>query len=103
MHHFSSGSQQFLLRSSSVWHLGWLQSLDFYLPEYNIAIECQGIQHFEEVQYFGGEKGLKENKKRDKKKYDLCKEHGVVIFYVNYKEKIKEKIKELFINNAVQL
>ena len=80
-----------------------LQSLDFYLPEYNIAIECQGIQHFEEVQYFGGEKGLKENKKRDKKKYDLCKEHGVVIFYVNYKENVSEKIKELFINNAVQL
>ena len=26
----------------------WLskQSLDFYLPEYNIAIECQGMQHF---------------------------------------------------------
>ena len=26
----------------------WLgrQSLDFYLPEYNVAIECQGIQHF---------------------------------------------------------
>ena len=26
----------------------WLgrQSLDFYLPDYNIAIECQGIQHF---------------------------------------------------------
>lgn len=27
----------------------WLkkQNLDFYLPDYNIAIECQGIQHFE--------------------------------------------------------
>ena len=33
----------------------WLgnQSLDFYLPDYNIAIECQGLQHVETVR-FGG-------------------------------------------------
>ena len=37
----------------------WLgkQSLDFYLPKYNIAIECQGEQHFKPVD-FGG-KGIK--------------------------------------------
>ena len=28
-----------------------LQSLDFYLPEYNIAIECQGRQHFSPCAY----------------------------------------------------
>ena len=28
--------------------------LDFYIPEYNIAIECQGKQHFEPVEKFGG-------------------------------------------------
>ena len=28
--------------------------LDFYLPDYNIAIECQGEQHFEPVEHFGG-------------------------------------------------
>ena len=35
--------------------LKWLgrQSLDFYLPKYNIAIECQGRQHFEPVDKFG--------------------------------------------------
>lgn len=27
------------------------QRLDFFLPKYNIAIECQGEQHFEEVEY----------------------------------------------------
>lgn len=34
----------------------WLnkQSLDFYLPDYNIAIECQGEQHFLPVKHFGG-------------------------------------------------
>lgn len=38
----------------------WLrqQRLDFYLPEYNVGIECQGIQHFEPVAYFGGNDGF---------------------------------------------
>ena len=27
------------------------QYLDFYLPDYNIAIECQGIQHFKPVDF----------------------------------------------------
>ena len=35
-------------------HFDWLgrQSLDFYLPDYNIAIECQGSQHFEPNEFF---------------------------------------------------
>ena len=34
----------------------WLgrQSLDFYLPDQNIAIECQGEQHFSPMHCFGG-------------------------------------------------
>ena len=39
----------------------WLgkQSLDFYLPDYNIGIECQGRQHFENDTFFGGIEGFK--------------------------------------------
>jgi hypothetical protein len=61
----------------------WLgrQSLDFYLPDYNIAIECQGKQHFEPVEYFGGEKGLIEIKKRDTIKKELCKKNNVKLIY----------------------
>lgn len=55
--------------------------LDFYLPEYNIAIECQGIQHFKPIDIFGGEEGFKNTQIRDKIKYDLCKEHGIKILY----------------------
>ena len=33
--------------------------LDFYLPEYNMCIEYDGIQHFESVTFFGGDKYLK--------------------------------------------
>lgn len=61
----------------------WLkrQSLDFYLPDYNIAIECQGIQHFEIVEAFGGETEHLKVIERDKIKKRLCKENGVNLIY----------------------
>ena len=61
----------------------WLgrQSLDFYLPDYNIGVECQGIQHFESVEYFGGNKGFKKTLERDKRKKALCEKHDVKLLY----------------------
>ena len=69
-------------------HFKWLgrQSLDFYLPDYNIAIECQGRQHFVPVNYFGGIKGFEYRKLLDKSKKDLCKENGVEILYFSDKK-----------------
>lgn len=67
----------------------WLgrKSLDFYLPDYNVAIECQGKQHFESVVFFGGEKGLILTIKRDELKNKLCKEHNIpIIYYTNQKQ-----------------
>ena len=66
--------------------LPWLRhkislSLDFYLPEYKIAIECQGRQHFEPVSDFGGEKSFKKTIERDKKKLILCKENNIKLLY----------------------
>ena len=71
----------------------WLKSkgnllLDFYLPDYNIAIECQGRQHFEPVDHFGGKKGLIECEYRDNIKYNLCKKNKINIIYYS-SEKIK--------------
>ena len=56
-------------------------SLDFYLPDYNTAIECQGIQHFNCVSFFGGASFLEETKRRDNKKRILCKENGINLLY----------------------
>lgn len=58
-----------------------LQSLDFYLSEYNIAIECQGMQHFIPVEHFGGEENFISIQGRDKRKKRLCKENGVELIY----------------------
>lgn len=62
----------------------WLgrQSLDFYLPDYNIAIECQGIQHFESKNFFGGDKGLLEIVKRDNIKLKKCLSNNMKMIYV---------------------
>lgn len=57
------------------------QTLDFFLPNYNIAIECQGRQHFQPIDALGG---LKEHSlvlERDKTKHQLCQEHGIPILY----------------------
>lgn len=61
-----------------------LQSLDFYLPDYNIVIECQGKQHFEPVT-FGSckdkDKMFKNIKLLDENKHELCKEHNINLIY----------------------
>lgn len=65
------------------YHNDWLGhlELDFYLPKYNVAIECQGMQHFKPIEYFGGEETFDSLMERDKRKSKLCLEHNVKIFY----------------------
>ena len=60
--------------------------IDIYLPEYNIAIECQGGQHFYPVDFYGGDEEYRMICERDKLKYDLCKKNGIrVLYYTDVK------------------
>ena len=58
----------------------WLDNyqLDFYFPEYNIAIEVQGEQHFKDIPGFSD---LVIQQTRDEKKKEMCKKYGIKIFY----------------------
>ena len=72
----------------------WLVSerklrLDFYLSEYNIAIECQGMQHYKPIDGWGGVKILNKIKKRDKVKKEKCIENGIRIIYIKYNDSIE--------------
>lgn len=67
--------------------------LDFYLPKYNIAIECQGIQHFKPIRYFNGQEGYNYLTFCDNLKKKLCSERNIPIIYINYDEDIEEAIK----------
>ena len=70
----------------------WLVSdgnlrLDFYIPDKKIAIECQGIQHFIPIEYFGGIDMFEKQKKMDELKKQLCEKHNIkVLYYTNILE-----------------
>ena len=78
----------------------WLkgQRLDFYLPEYNIGIECQGIQHFEPREHFGEKGGYERIIKMDELKREKCKQNGTkLLYYTDLKEYINE-YENIYIN-----
>jgi len=63
------------------------QSLDFYLLDYNIAVECQGEQHFKPIDFAGkGEKWMNQlfekNKKSDDRKLKKCLANDIKMIYV---------------------
>jgi hypothetical protein len=69
-------------------HFEWLgrKHLDFYLPDYKVGIECQGIEHFEPRNFFGGNDDYISTNKRDKEKKELCATNGIkLIYYTNLK------------------
>ena len=65
--------------------VGFLK-FDFYLPEKNICIEYDGIQHFEFFDFFGGEKGLKTQQKRDKIKTKYCIDYNIELIRIPYNQ-----------------
>lgn len=74
----------------------WLnkQNLDFYLPDYNIAIECQGNQHFKPVEFFGGVPAFYKTIERDKLKLKLVKEHNIqMVYYLDNEDYLEESQK----------
>ena len=68
----------------------WLdkQHLDFYLPQYNIAIECQGEQHFKHKKCWDKVKrnSLQHRIELDKRKLELCNKHNVKVLYYSDKK-----------------
>lgn len=71
------------------------QSLDFYLPEYNIAIECQGAQHFLGNTFYS--RNINEIIEHDARKKKLCEENGIKVFYYTNLEKYENEKENLYI------
>lgn len=70
---------------------------DFYLPKFNTCIEYDGQQHFEVVDFFGGEKGFEKRKHNDKIKDEYCKNNNIQLLRLPYYLDIK-KIKTQITN-----
>lgn len=64
--------------------------LDFYLPKHNIAIECQGEQHYRPVEFFGGLKTFKRQVFNDNLKRNECKKKNIKLFYYTSYEKVND-------------
>lgn len=74
-----------------------LLPFDFYLTEYNICIEFDGIQHFEPIYGVDVLNSLKNN---DNIKNKYCLNNNIVLLRIKYNEDIIEKLNFLIkINN----
>lgn len=75
----------------------WLgrQHFDIWIPELNVAIEYQGKQHDQPVDFFGGEEAFKENQKRDARKKKKCEENNVRLIEIREGYDLDELINQI--------
>lgn len=77
-------------------------SYDIYICGLKIAIEYQGKQHFEPVEYFGGKDNFEAQQRRDHLKAEKSKENGIKLIYINYWEDITPDLIRQRIETAMQ-
>src|SRR5690606_6725556 len=68
---------------------------DFYLPDYNLCIEYDGIQHFEPIDFFGGINSYKNLIKRYAIKSNFCYVNGIELLRIKYNDNINDKLSYL--------
>jgi len=83
----------FFLRSA----IGGQMSYDVFISGLNVAIEYQGKQHFEPIDFFGGKDSFHKTIERDKLKKELSEAYGIKLIYINHwdiitPELIRERI-----------
>ncbi len=88
-------------------HPSWLgrQHFDIWIPNWNIAIEYHGKQHFEPVEFFGGKKAFKKTVERDQRKMKLAAKHNTKLFIITEKDNQDNlicQIKEIANNRSVK-
>jgi very-short-patch-repair endonuclease len=68
---------------------------DFHLTEHKVLIEFDGQQHFEAVEFWGGEAALQERKKRDAIKNTWAKANGFQLYRIRYDDDLDAKMMEI--------
>lgn len=76
-------------------------SYDIYICGLKIAIEYQGKQHFEPIDYFGGMENFEKQKARDLIKARLSRENGIKLVYINYWDSITPDVIRTRIENVL--
>lgn len=57
---------------------------DFYLPDHNVLIEYDGMQHFEPVEFYGGEEKFKQQQINDGIKNSYCEKNNIQLIRLPY-------------------
>ena len=57
---------------------------DFYLPDYNICIEYDGVQHFEPQEHFGGIDTYEDLVIKDNIKNKYCQKNNIKLIRIDY-------------------
>lgn len=70
---------------------------DFYLPDFNMCIEYDGEQHFEEVKIFKDK--LEKVQHHDELKTTYCNNHNILLLRINYKQ--YEQIEDILFNMLI--
>lgn len=83
-------TERFLRQESIKYHRQWTHEslvhirplkIDFFLPEYDIAIECDGEQHSKPSRLFGKEE-FEKQRERDAVKEKFCEENGITLIRI---------------------
>ncbi len=75
--------------------------IDFYLPDLNICIEYNGIQHYKAATGWSNEEHLIYTQKHDKIKQDYCQKNKIkliIISYLDYKNLTSDFLKKKIFN-----
>lgn len=78
---------------------GKLLRFDFFLPRKQIAIECDGEQHYRPFEYFGGFKSFIRTQVNDQIKNNYCKSHDIRLIRLPYYMS-EEEIETTLINSV---
>ena len=75
----------------------WLgrQHFDIWFPNWKIAVEYHGRQHFEPVEFFGGKEAFHKTVERDKRKANLSKRHGVKLLIVTETDNHNDIVRDI--------
>ena len=60
--------------------------MDFFIPTFNTIIEYNGQQHYDAIDYFGGQERLERQKERDNAVRMYCKDHKIKLIEIPYTE-----------------
>lgn len=69
--------------------------IDFYIPEMNIFIEYNGMQHYIPVKHFGGEIKFAQQVSRDNYVREYCKKNNINLVEIKYGENVIERLKSI--------